>query len=316
VLVVAFALLVGVSVGTRLVRIQYGSGPATMLIERATPKRVLPVGHLFLTARVLSAFRDPAKVLFQEGSAFNPLTPVDSLDGVLGMIVPFVALLIGSSMSPSRKSGALTCLSAPIRKWAYYVAHASALCGILLLLGVAGWLVGVATLIVGVPQPWDLLRLFTLMMGMSVIYAAVFGMAGLALSTLFSRPAAGLLVGLLVVVLLVGGMPALRESLDRTYAARHPEEYSAFQQGESIPRDPMWLLSVVVRHTPANAFRVSMWLIDAFSPVARPGCQFCGGLRTPPREYSIAREILSLGLASIAFLLVGCGAFLWKDQTT
>ena len=312
----AFALMMLLSVGTRLLVVQGGVDsfqPVRMLIERATPQRVLPFGFGFLVLPGASEFRDPAAVLFDESPNFSVNNSIDTLDGLLVVIVPFVALLIGSSLAPRRNGEALTLLSSPISRLTFYLGHVITLCCILFVLFIAAWLGGGLLLLLAAPNPWDLIRLLTLMLACSALYAAIFGGLGLSLGILFSRPATGLITGLLIIMILVGVMPSLREAWERSYAKNHSNDYATYITGGEIPTDWAWKARVAIRHTPANALRTTLWLIEAYSPVSRQGCLLCGGVMEPGREYSIAREVLALVVAALLSIFGGGVAFRLKE---
>ena len=317
VLIGVMTVLVMLSVGTRVAVVQGGEDsfrPIRALIERADVSRMLALGTEFLKIPGPSGFADQATVLFDEEVSFGHDVPLEVLSGLIVIAVPFVALLVGASMSPRRGSPVLTLLSAPVRRVSLYLAHVMALGAVLAILCTAAWIGGASLLALTVAAPGVLIRLLSLMLVYTLLYAMVFGCLGLSLGILFRRRVTGLMAGLLLIMVLVGVMPSLKELSGRAYVANHREAYMEFTRGGDVPTDLAWYVDRGIQHTPASAIRIIFWITEAFSPIPRPGCVTCGGLQDPGRAYRVKTEVVSLAVAALLFSMIGGVAFLGKEM--
>ena len=310
-LIVGMALLMAAAVGTRMGVVQAGDEayqPVRALSEKADASRLFSKPLAFLAQSTKrSEFLDPATILFDEAVAYQYATDVIAPEGLLVVVLPFAALLVGASLCPRCGGAVMTVLSAPVRRSSLYLAHVIALSAVVAALCLAAWLGGAFVLILAVPQPWDLLRLLALMLAYASLYALVFAGVGLSLGILLRSGAAALTGGLVLIVVFVGVMPALLELTARSYVARHSDAYTDYGRGGEEPSDVFWLALRAVQHTPANAVRMILWVTETFSPVRREGCMLCG--TKPLRQYTIAGEACALALAAVVSLGAGGVAF-------
>ncbi|MBU1050241.1 ABC transporter permease subunit [Candidatus Bipolaricaulota bacterium] len=319
VLIGVMVVLMMLSVGTRIA-VVVGSGedsfqPIRALVEQAETLRMVSNGIEFMKTAGSSDFKDQATILFDEKLAFGSEVPIETPEGLVVVMIPFIALLIGASLSPHRDSPVLTVLSAPIRRSTFYLSHVLALSVVLVLLCFAAWLGGMVLLLLTIPSPWQLVRLLTLMLTYSALYALVFGGVGLSLGILFRKRITALMAGVLILMILVGVMPSLRESIGRAYVANHREAYLEYSQGGAIPAESKihWVAWRAVQHTPANAIRIILWITESYSPIPRAGCMQCGGIQEPGRGYSIRGEAIALAIAALISVSIGGVAFLRKE---
>jgi ABC-type transport system involved in multi-copper enzyme maturation permease subunit len=316
-LIGTMVLLTLLSISTRLAVVQGGENsfhPVRMLIEDPTIGRIQQMGPSVLSTAGASEFRDEAAILFDETIAFSPRVSVVTLDGLLLIALPFVALLIGASLSPQRESPLHTLLSAPMSRFSLYFAHVMSAVGVLLVMLATSWLGGSLLLLVAVPEPWGLIRLLTLLIGFASLYAIIFASLGLTLGILFSKRATGLMAGLVVIMILVGLMPSLGETTTRSYADTHREAYREYVFGGAVPTDIAWFTLRAIQHTPANALKTILWITEAFSPIPRAGCMLCGGMQQPARGNSIRASMSALLIAALGSVAIGGIAFARKDM--
>ncbi|MBU1049380.1 ABC transporter permease subunit [Candidatus Bipolaricaulota bacterium] len=312
-------VLTMVTMGTRIAVVQGDVNsfqPVYALIEHMTPRGMLAHGYRFSALPPPSSFRDPASVLFSESASFESDVPIETPEGLLVVALPFIALLIGASLSPRRDGPVLTLLSAPIRRVTFYLAHAVALIIVLALVCAAAWIGGCTLLLLTMPNPWQLIQLLTLLLSYSLLYAIVFGGIGLSFGVLFTKRVTSLMAGLLLIMVLVGVMPSLREMSGRTYASNHREEFIEYIEGGAVPTDLAWSIDRAIQHTPANAIRTIFWITESYSPDSRPGCMYCGSLQKPGRGYRVAGGVIALTIAAMISLAIGGFAFLCREEGT
>jgi len=319
VLVGVLAVLMMLSVGTRIAVVLGGGEdafqPVRALVERADAPRLLSGSIEFMKTPSPSDFKDLAVILFDEKLAFGFEVPIETPEGFVVVVIPFIALLIGASLSPRRDSPVLTLLSAPIHRSTFYLGHVLALSVVLVLLCLVAWAGGAVLLLLTIPSPWELIRLLTLMLAYSALYALVFAGVGLSFGILFRKRVTALMAGMLIIMVLVGVMPSLRDLLGRAYVANHREAYVEYSQGGAIPAESRahWVAWRAVQHTPANALRIMLWITESYSSVPREGCMHCGGMYEPGRVYRATGEAIALAIAALASIAIGGAAFLRKE---
>jgi ABC-type transport system involved in multi-copper enzyme maturation permease subunit len=235
-----------------------------------------------------------------------------TLDGIVFLLFPLVALLIGATFLPERRSEAML-FSLPVRRSLLFLMLAGALT--LFIAGVMSVAFSVSLglgAVLGAPDP-TLVGTAARFWLASTLYVLFFALLGLALSIALRTRESALVAGVIAVVLLAGVGPSAYDLLVVRYGhfimsqVKSTSELATFRPRPTVLGTTVSLLGVAPTCALAAAYQE---VASLRSPL---GCRTCGD--TTGTRRALTRNYRVLGVAILLPLIVGMALFSRKEAS-
>jgi len=195
----------------------------------------------------------PDQVLIGRGSENLGLAPMaTSVLQVFALFgLPIVGLAFGSAFVPEQGKLRLMLHTLPLRKASVFGAMILAMTLMWLILGLCLVAIYMVVILIGFPNGAAWLGIVTVFTSICVLYGWFFCALGLGLSALLRERSTALVVGLLVVVFLTIGLPAVRGVIMFRYQLIQDPSYLSDMARGLIPPDGTYKLLQVLGKTPS-----------------------------------------------------------------